>query len=44
MSKEDEVVAMFDWIEAQPDLGRIDICIANAGMAAPESLLDGILQ
>ena len=32
---------MFDWIEAQPDLGRIDICIANAGLSTPESLLDG---
>lgn len=35
------MVAMFDWIEAQPDLGKIDICIANAGLSTPESLLDG---
>ncbi len=30
---ESEVKAMFDWIEAQPDLGRVDACVANAGLS-----------
>ena len=32
---------MFNWIESQPDLGRVDVCIANAGISTPESLMKG---
>jgi NADP-dependent 3-hydroxy acid dehydrogenase YdfG len=40
-SGEEETRAMFQWIEANPRLGHVDICIANAGMSANETLLEG---
>ncbi|TRY74007.1 hypothetical protein TCAL_06693 [Tigriopus californicus] len=41
LEKEDEVEAMFKWIESDPNLGRVDFLLANAGMSTPEGLLDG---
>ena len=32
---------MFQWIKEQPDLGKVDICIANAGYGEKLSLLEG---
>lgn len=37
----DEIRTMFEWIENEPELGRVDICIPNAGLSANTSLLDG---
>jgi len=41
LSSESDIEAMFDWIENHKDLGRIDVCINNAGMSTAESLLEG---
>ena len=35
---------MFDWIASHPDLGRVDICINNAGLSSAESLRDGSME
>jgi hypothetical protein len=32
---------MFEWIENDPDLGRVDVCVANAGISTNNSLLEG---
>ena len=32
---------MFQWIEGNPDLGRVDFCFANAGTGGKDSMLDG---
>lgn len=32
---------MFEWIENEPDLGRVDVCIPNAGFSAPDTLTQG---
>ena len=37
------VESMFKWIEQQPGLGKVDICIANAGRGEALSLLNGNL-
>ena len=41
MNNADEVLAMFNYIESNPDLGQVDVCICNAGLALgkPLSLL-----
>ena len=39
VSKEDEVTNMFEWIEGHKDLGRINVCIPNAGFSHPGSLM-----
>ena len=44
MASEDEVRKMFEWIENQPSLGKIDVCIPNAGLCIGNSLLDGSVQ
>ena len=36
-----EIKAMFEWIEAKPELGRVDFCFANAGMGSKDGMLDG---
>lgn len=41
LRNESEIEKMFEWIGAEPDLGRVDVCVANAGLSSPESLLDG---
>lgn len=40
----DEIRTMFEWIENEPELGRVDICIPNAGLSANTSLLDGTIH
>ena len=44
MSKEDEVEKMFDWIENHPDLGRVDVCIPNAGFSHNSTLMEGTVS
>nr|KAG5707739.1 hypothetical protein BaRGS_003314 [Batillaria attramentaria] len=39
--EEDQVLAMFDVIRRDPNLGRLDVCINNAGLAFQASLLSG---
>jgi len=41
MEKEEEIEQMFKWIAEHKELGRVDVCINNAGMSTSESLLDG---
>ena len=41
MEVDDEIYAMFEWIENHADLGRVDVCVANAGMSTDASLLVG---
>lgn len=36
-----EVEDMFQWIKDEPGLGRIDVCVANAGISPDKSLLEG---
>jgi NAD(P)-dependent dehydrogenase (short-subunit alcohol dehydrogenase family) len=37
----DEIQKMFEWIENEPELGRVDVCVPNAGLSANTTLLDG---
>lgn len=39
LSNEEEILAMFAAIKAQH--GGVDVCVNNAGLAHPESLLNG---
>ena len=41
LSNTDEITKMFEWIENDSDLGRVDVCIANAGISTNSSLLEG---
>ncbi|XP_046580655.1 dehydrogenase/reductase SDR family member 11-like isoform X1 [Haliotis rubra] len=41
VSKEEDVLAMFQTIKADPDLGGVDVCINNAGLAHNDPLLTG---
>jgi hypothetical protein len=41
MSIEDDIRGMFKWIEEHPELGKVDVCIPNAGLSFDKSLLDG---
>ena len=41
MRNEDEIREMFKWIEDHPDLGKIDVCIPNAGLNQATKLMDG---
>ena len=41
MRNEDEIREMFRWIEDHPDLGKIDVCIPNAGLNQATKLMDG---
>ena len=41
VSDKDQVEKMFAWIESNPELGQVDICVANAGMNRENSLLNG---
>ena len=43
MTNEDEVKNMFKWVEDHADLGKVDVCIPNAGFSADKSLLDGTM-
>ena len=44
MTNEDEVKNMFKWVEDHADLGKVDVCIPNAGFSADKSLLDGTME
>jgi len=44
LSKEDDIVNMFKWIEDHPDLGKIDVCIPNAGYSVGNLLLEGSME
>ncbi len=44
LTKTSEITAMFDWIHREDDLGRVDVCMANAGTCNPSSLLEGLPQ
>ena len=35
---------MFAWMEDHPDLGRVDVCVNNAGLSSSESLLEGRVE
>merc|ERR1719411_855392 len=35
---------MFDWISNHPDMGKVDVCINNAGMSTAENLLHGSME
>ena len=39
MNITDEVLAMFKYIESNPNLGQVDVCICNAGLALGKPLL-----
>ena len=41
MRNEEEIKAMFKWVEENPKLGKIDVCIPNAGLSSNTSLLEG---
>lgn len=41
VEQESDIKEMFEWIEGHQELGRIDICINNAGMSTAETLLEG---
>ena len=41
VGNEDEVDKMFQWIENNPSLGRVDICIPNAGFSTDATLMEG---
>ncbi|KAK7506751.1 hypothetical protein BaRGS_00002226 [Batillaria attramentaria] len=41
VSKEDQVAAMFQQIRQDPNLGRVDVCINNAGLCNTAPLLTG---
>ena len=40
LQSEQEVRDMFAWIEQHPDLGRVDVCINNAGLSTAETLTE----
>ena len=41
LEKDGEITQMFEWIENHPKLGRVDICVPNAGFSTNVSLLNG---
>ena len=41
LTSDADIAGMFEWIEANPELGKVDVCIPNAGLAASSSLLEG---
>jgi len=41
LSEEADIRSLFSWIEKHPDLGRVDICVNNAGFSSANTLLDG---
>lgn len=41
MESEDDINGMFNWIAEHKELGKVDICINNAGMSTSETLLEG---
>ena len=41
MANENEIRGMFKWVEDHPDLGKIDVCIPNAGFCKNATFLNG---
>merc|ERR1712226_539844 len=41
VGNEDDVTQMFEWIESNPNLGKVDICIPNAGFSSNGTLMEG---
>ena len=41
VAEENQIREIFNWIEEHPDLGRVDVCINNAGLSAAETLMEG---
>ena len=35
---------MFDWISSHPELGKVDVCINNAGLSSAENLREGSME
>ena len=44
VAEEIQIRQLFDWIEEHPDLGKVDVCINNAGLSAAETLMDGKME
>lgn len=44
MRSESEIRAMFTWVEDHPQLGRVDVCVNNAGLSTAETLTDGSME
>ena len=40
LSNTKNVQDMFEWIENHPELGKVDICVCNAGKPMAKSLSD----
>ena len=36
--------SMFSWIETHPELGKVDVCINNAGLSTAETLSEGTME
>jgi NAD(P)-dependent dehydrogenase (short-subunit alcohol dehydrogenase family) len=41
LRNEGEIYKMFEWISEEPNLGKTDICISNAGFSFSQTLLEG---
>ena len=35
---------MFHWISSHPELGKVDVCINNAGLSSAENLREGSME
>merc|ERR1719458_2396565 len=44
VANENDVNQMFEWIENNPDLGKVDICIPNAGFSSDGTLMEGCVS
>lgn len=44
LTSEEDIRSMFDWICSNPELGKVDVCINNAGLSTAETLLDGNVE
>ena len=44
VTNEEEVKKLFEFVEADPELGKVDICVANAGYSTKSSLLEGTVK
>jgi len=41
LTSDSDIIKMYEWIESNSDLGKVDVCVPNAGFAASSSLLEG---
>jgi len=44
MRSEKDIREMFAWIESHPELGKVDVCINNAGLSTAETLTEGTME